>query len=103
VKSNLCFLTDFMSRVFKGTVSREFRLLVFFMNQFPPTPEYNIRPFQIFLKILGDIRSSRCATGVVNTGGKWKKSSVINILLTLFGHLWEGELTFSYILAFKFT
>ncbi len=27
----------------KGTVSRDFLLLVFFMNQFPPAPEYSIQ------------------------------------------------------------
>jgi hypothetical protein len=32
-----------------------------------------LRPFQIFPKIRGDIWSSRCTTGVVDTGGKWKK------------------------------
>jgi hypothetical protein len=26
--------------MFKGTVSRDFRLLFFFMNQFPQAPEY---------------------------------------------------------------
>jgi hypothetical protein len=33
-------LTPFQSeeKVLKGTVSRDFRLLVFFMNQFPPSP-----------------------------------------------------------------
>jgi hypothetical protein len=30
-------------------------------------------PFRIFSKIRGDIRSSRFATGVNDTGGKWKK------------------------------
>jgi hypothetical protein len=34
-----------------------------------------LRPFRIFSKIRGDIRGSRCSTGVFNTGGKWKKSS----------------------------
>ncbi len=29
-----------------------------------------VRPFRIFSQILGDIRSSRFATGVVATGGK---------------------------------
>jgi hypothetical protein len=29
--------------LFKGTVLRDFLLLVFFMNQFPPVPEYPIR------------------------------------------------------------
>jgi hypothetical protein len=35
--------------------------------------------------------------------GKWKKSSIINVLIILFGHLWEVELTYRYIFAFKFT
>jgi hypothetical protein len=40
---------------------------------------------------------------VVGTGGKWKKSSIIKVLIILFGHLWEEELTYRYIFAFKFT
>jgi hypothetical protein len=31
-------------------------------------------PFQIFLKICGDIRKSRCTTGVNDTGGKFATS-----------------------------
>jgi hypothetical protein len=40
-------------------------------------------PFQIFSKIRRDIRSSRCTTGigVVDTGGKWKKSSIRKIFI----------------------
>ena len=33
-----------------------------------------VRPFRIFSQILGDIRSSRFATGVNDTGGKRKKT-----------------------------
>jgi hypothetical protein len=40
-------------------------------------------PFQIFLTIRGDIRSSRCTTGVIDTGGKWKKSSIIKNKMSL--------------------
>jgi hypothetical protein len=36
-------------------------------------------PFRIFSKIRGDIRSSMCTTGVVDTSGKWKKSSIIKM------------------------
>jgi hypothetical protein len=36
-------------------------------------------PFRIFSKIRGDIRCPRFATGVVDTGGKCKKSSIILI------------------------
>jgi hypothetical protein len=56
------------------------------MNQFPPSPSIPLRPFKIFSKIRGDIRSSRFATGVNDTGGKWKKSSIRKILIILFGH-----------------
>ncbi len=48
------------------------------------------------------MRSWRCTTGV-DTGGKWEKSSIINVLIILFGHLWEVELSYRYIFAFKFT
>ncbi len=58
------------------------------MNQFPPSP-----------------CSSRCTAGVgvVDIGGKWKKSSIIKVFILLFGHFWEVELTYRYIFAFKFT
>jgi hypothetical protein len=36
----------------KGTVSRDFRLLVFFMNQFPPSPLYTIRAVSNFFENL---------------------------------------------------
>jgi len=42
----------------------------------------------------GDIRSSRC---------KWKKSLTIKVIIILFGHLWEVELTYRYVFAFKLT
>jgi hypothetical protein len=45
-------------------------------------------PFQIFSKIRGDIRSSRFATGVNETGDKWKKSSIRKMFMISFGHLW---------------
>jgi hypothetical protein len=31
--------------------------------------------------------------GVVETGGKWKKSSLRKVLYILLGHLWVEELT----------
>ncbi len=64
--------------VFKGTVSRDFQLRVFFMNQFPPSPYKAVSNFS---KICGDIHSSRCTTGVIDSGGKWKKSSNIKVLI----------------------
>jgi hypothetical protein len=67
----------------------------FFHESVSPKPlSIPLQPFQIFLKFGGEIRSSRCTTGVDDTGGKWKKSSIIKVLIILFGHLWEVELTF---------
>jgi hypothetical protein len=88
----------------KGTVSRDFRLLVFFHESVSPKPlSIPLGPHRIFLKIGGDIQSSRCTTGIVDTGGKSKKSSIIKVSIILFGHLWEVELTYRYIFAVKFT
>ncbi len=76
----------------------------FFCESVSPRPRsIPLGPFRIFSKIRGDICSSRCTTGVVDTGDKWKKSSIIKVLIILFGHLWEVELTYRYIFAFKFT
>jgi hypothetical protein len=51
-------------------VPRDFQLQVFF-----------IRALSIFLKIYGDISSSSCTTGVVDTGGKKKKSLIREVLI----------------------
>jgi hypothetical protein len=60
----------------------DFWLFKFFHESVSPKP----------LSIPGDIRSSRYTTGVVDTGGKWEKSSIIKVVIILFGHLWEVEL-----------
>ncbi len=72
----------------------------FFHELVPPPPPLSIPigPFQIFSQIRGDINSSRCTTGVNDSGGKWQKSSNRKILIILSGHLWVVELT--YILNF---
>ncbi len=62
-------------KTFKRTVSQDFLLLVFFMNQFPPQPQsIPLGPFQIFSKIRRDIRKSRCTTDINVTGGKFATS-----------------------------
>ncbi len=66
-------------------------------------PSIPLKPFQFFSKICGDLRSSKCTTGVVDTSGKLKISSIIKLLLILFGHLCEVELSYRYIFALKFT
>ncbi len=52
----------------KGTVSRDFLLLVFFMNQFPPSPKvFHLNCFEFFAKIHGDIRESSQGAPPVST------------------------------------
>ncbi len=79
---------------FKGTVSRDFLLLFFYESVSPQPQSIPLGPFRIFSKIRGDIRSSRLTTGVTDTGGKWKKSSIRKILIILLEHLWIVELTY---------
>jgi hypothetical protein len=44
----------------------------FFHESVPPQPQsIPLRPFHIFVKIRGDIRNSRCTTGINDTGGKF--------------------------------
>ncbi len=69
----------------KGTVSRDFCFWFFWWISLP---------FRIFSKIRGDIRSSRFATGVNDTGGKWKKSSIRKFFMISFGQLWVEELAY---------
>jgi hypothetical protein len=64
------YTAPYSTKALKGTVSRDNLLLVFFMNQFPPAPEYPIWTVLNFSKIRGDIRRSRLTTGVVDTGCK---------------------------------
>ncbi len=53
-------------------MSRDFLRLVFFHESVSPTPQsIPFRPFRIFSKIRGDIRESRCTTGINDTGGKF--------------------------------
>ncbi len=58
----------------------------FFHQSVSPQPQsILLGPFQIFTKIRRDIRSSRLTTGVADTGGKWKKSSIRKILIIFVG------------------
>jgi hypothetical protein len=62
--------------LFKGTVSRDYRLLVFSVS--PKLLSIPLGLFRIFSKIRGDIRSSSCTTGVVHTGGKFAPTGVVD-------------------------
>ncbi len=79
----------------KGQCREIFDFWFFSWISFPQAPEYTIRAVSNFTKIRGNICSSRCT--------KWKKSSIIKVLIILFGQLWEEELTYRYIFAYKFT
>ena len=78
----------------KGQCHEIFASGSFHESVFPQPQSIPLRPFRIFSKIRGDIRSSRFATGVNDTGSKWKKTWSRKILIILFGHLWVVELTY---------
>jgi hypothetical protein len=54
----------------KGTVSQDFLLQVFFMNQFPPAPEYPIRTVSIFFQKFAEIFASQGAPPVSTTSAE---------------------------------
>ena len=56
---------------FKGTVSRDFCFRFFHESPSPKPLIIKVGSYQIFSKIRGDIRKSRCTTGVNDTGGKF--------------------------------
>ncbi len=62
--SILCFTP------FKGSVSRDFLLLVFLWFSFPPAPDYPIRTVSNFWKF-AEIFASQGINGINNTGGKF--------------------------------
>ncbi len=76
-KADKCFCVCIVKKQCHEIVDFRFFLWI----SFPQAPEYTIGPFQMFSKIRGDIRSSRCTTGVLDTGGKWKKSSTRKVLI----------------------
>jgi hypothetical protein len=51
-----------ISALIKGTVSRDFLLLVLFMNQLPPSPRVFQDRFKFFSKIQGVPLVSLCST-----------------------------------------
>ncbi len=58
----------------KGQCHEIFCFWFFLKSVSPKLLIITLGPFRIFSKIRGYIRSSRFATGVVDTGGKWKKT-----------------------------
>ncbi len=66
-----CYFGFSFCGVFKGTVSQDFLLLVFFESISPQPKSIPLRPFRIFSKIRGDICKSRCTTGINDASGKF--------------------------------
>jgi hypothetical protein len=89
--------------VLKGTVWQDFRLLVFFMNQFPPsTWVYLYGHFKVFQKF-AEIFTVQGAPPVSLTPLVNRKNlQAEKISIILFGHLWVVEWTYKFF-AFNFT
>jgi hypothetical protein len=83
--------------VLKGQCHEIFDFRLFSWTSSPKPLSIPLKLFRIFSQSREDIRSSRCNKGVVDTGGKGKKSSITKVLITLLGHLWVVQLTYRYI------
>jgi hypothetical protein len=55
----------------RDSVTRFFASGFFHVSVFPQPQSIPLGPFEIFSKIRGDIRKSRCTTGINDTGGKF--------------------------------
>jgi hypothetical protein len=61
------YVEQLICKAFKGTVSRDFLILVFFMNQFPPGPRvFHLDRFEFFRKFV-EIFASQGAPSVSTT------------------------------------
>ncbi len=77
----------------KGQCHEIFDFRYFLWISSPKPLSIPLEPFQIFC-FFGDIRSSRCTTGVVDTGGKWKKSSITKVVIIFLGQILVVKLTY---------
>ncbi len=66
--SQMNYFGVFLSAKIKRTAPQDFKLQVLSVSHKPLS--IPLGPFKKFSKICGDIRSSRCTTGVDDTGGK---------------------------------
>jgi hypothetical protein len=79
----------------KGTASRDFLLLVLFMNQFPPSPRvFHYDRFEFFRKFAKIFAAQGLPPVSLTPVANGKKSSIRKILIILFGHLWAVEETY---------
>jgi hypothetical protein len=87
----------------KGQYHEIFDSCFFSWISFPQAPEYTFRAVSNLFE-----NSRRYSQLKVHHRYHWhrwqmEKSSIIEVLIILFGHLWEVELTYRYNFAFKFT
>ncbi len=82
-------------------MSRDFLLLVFFINQFPPSPEYPIMTVSNFFD--NSRRYSQLKVDHRCRWHCWQMEKIFNQINNFLGHLRIVELTYIYIFAFKFT
>ncbi len=96
--SPVCLLQYHMAsglKIWRDSVTR-FSTSGSFMNQFPPSS-------WVYRKFTEIIAAQRAPPVSLTPVANEKKTSIIKVLIILFGHLWEVELTYRYIFAFKFT
>jgi hypothetical protein len=65
-----------LKTMLKGTVSEIFCFRFFHESPSPKPLIITLESFRIFSKIRGDIRKSRCTTGVNDTGGKFATGAI---------------------------
>ncbi len=85
----------------KGQSHEIFDFLFFSWISFPQAPEYTIRVVSNFFE--NSRRYSQLKVCYRCRWMKWKKSSIIKVLIIQFGHLCEVYLTYRSNFAFKFT
>ena len=71
---------DALAIVERDSVTRFSTSGFFHQSVSPKHMSIPVRPFRIFSKIRGDIRSSRLTTGVADTGSKWENLQSENLL-----------------------
>jgi hypothetical protein len=74
------------SQPHKGTVSRDFLLLVYFHESVSPQSQsILLGPFRFFSKIRGDIHKSRCTTGI---NDRWQICEYSKTALLVYSGAW---------------
>ncbi len=81
----------YAQHLFKGAVSRDFWLLVFQESVSPQVPEYTSKAVSNFFE--NSRRYSQLKMHHQCHWHRWQmeKSSIIKVLILLFGHFWEAE------------